>query len=294
MRRFAFLLLALRCAHLTAADPPAKPAVTLVDVAGETVPLKAANWTVGTRRLAWLADPKASTEDGKKGPLAVEFRETQSTTYQEGVLTLVPVSAVSAVKYDADKQTVALTVAGVEGELNGTTQYKGINQFGLDAEVEKGSAGVALVKYRGGVPKTGFRGATFADPKAWPFKPLDRVEWTVKLNDAKAKFPAVTAANLRPLYRFPDGTEKVLPYLPFQKSLKLPFADLTAFALQPQGKGQPLEVEVTTSDGKKQTLSPLTAIDEGGKKATLLGLLADWPGGFRLFPLHTVHELAKK
>lgn len=294
MRRFVAFSLLL-AAPLIAADPPAKPAVTLVDAAGETVPLKAAKWTVGTRRLAWLADPKAATEDGKKGPLAVEFRETQSTTYQEGVLTLVPVSAVASVRYDSDKQSVALTVAGVEGELTGTTQYKGINQFGLDAEVEKGSAGVAVVKYRGGVPKTGFKSVTRADAKPLPANnPVRAAQWTVHLNDSRAKFPAVMAANLRPLYRFPDGTEKVLPYLPFQKSLKLPFADLTAMALQPQGKGQPPEVEVTTADGKKQTLSPLASIDEGGKKATLLGLLADVPGGYRLFPVHTIHELTKK
>src|SRR5262245_51141094 len=66
---------------------PAQP-ITIIDTAGKEQKLKSWKYTSGTRRLTWLADKK---EKGKNaGPEALEFREDDSTTYAEGVLTLVP------------------------------------------------------------------------------------------------------------------------------------------------------------------------------------------------------------
>ena len=36
---------------------------------------------------------------------------------------------------------------------------------GLDAEDAQGTAGVAVLKYRGGIPKTGIKSVTFAEAK---------------------------------------------------------------------------------------------------------------------------------
>src|SRR4051794_17821330 len=85
----------------------AEPAATITDAAGETTALKSAKFTLGTRRLAWKAQKAGTTDDQKLGPLALEFRETNSTTFAEGILTLVPVSSVSSLTYDAEKNTVA-------------------------------------------------------------------------------------------------------------------------------------------------------------------------------------------
>ena len=55
-----------------AADPDAP--VVVVDSGGKEIKLKAAKMTAGFHRLAWLADPKGTTDDARKGPLALELR----------------------------------------------------------------------------------------------------------------------------------------------------------------------------------------------------------------------------
>src|SRR5438093_716201 len=84
------------------ADDPAGPAAVVTDAAGKDVELTTVKLTTGTRRLAWLADPKGATDDARKGPLALEVREPHSTTFTKGVLTLIPVSAVASVRYEYD------------------------------------------------------------------------------------------------------------------------------------------------------------------------------------------------
>ncbi|MFO0824748.1 MAG: hypothetical protein U0792_16795 [Gemmataceae bacterium] len=71
--------------------PKASGEVVLTGVDGKDTKLSAAKFTpTGTRRLAWLADPKATTPEDKLGPLAIKLREQESTTLVDGVLTLIP------------------------------------------------------------------------------------------------------------------------------------------------------------------------------------------------------------
>src|SRR5688572_6406347 len=82
------------CARLAAADDPPAGSAVVTDGAGKEVKLTGVKVTAGVRRLAWLADPKGTADAEKKGPLALEVREPDSTGYQKGVVTLVPLTSV--------------------------------------------------------------------------------------------------------------------------------------------------------------------------------------------------------
>jgi len=292
IQRFAACaVMFLTCAITSAAEP--MPTVTVLEPTGESTPLTNAQFTQGTRRLAWLADPKGTTEDAKKGPLAFELREPGSSTFVQGVLTLIPLSSIEGMKYDYEKKLFTLQAAGIVAPFTGSLEFIGFNAIGLEAEVKKGTAGIAVVKYRGGQAKGGIRGISMTGAKPYERKPdANAMHWSVQILDAKAKNPVINVTNLRPLYRLPDGTEKFLPVLPFQKTLQLDWADVRGFKHEPPAmKGQPAEVIVVGKDGKEQTLSPKTILEQDGKKATLLGLLGEVPGGFKLIPLHTILEL---
>src|SRR5206468_3110403 len=69
------------------------PAATITDTTGKDIALTAVRFTTGVRRLGWLGGPKDAQ-------LALEVREPNSTTYQKGVLTLIPVASVEAVRYE--------------------------------------------------------------------------------------------------------------------------------------------------------------------------------------------------
>src|SRR5262245_11599316 len=70
-------------------DPPKAdaPVLVVIDGMGKEHKLKDWKFTGGVRHLGWLvpADKKATD-----GPVAIEFRENDSTKYADGVLTLVP------------------------------------------------------------------------------------------------------------------------------------------------------------------------------------------------------------
>src|SRR5260370_32725926 len=116
----AGLLLALAAR----ADDPPKPAepgtLVVVDGGGKEHTLKNGKFTLGTRRLAWLTVKEGTKEPAieareakgavktaipkaKDGPEALEFREEKSTTYVNGVLTLVPVDRLRALQIAHDK-----------------------------------------------------------------------------------------------------------------------------------------------------------------------------------------------
>ncbi len=287
----ACAVLLFSCTITSAAEP--MPAVTVLEATGESTPLVNAKFTQGTRRLAWLADPKGTTEDAKKGPLAFELREPGSSTFVQGVVTLIPLSSIESMKYDYEKKLFTLQAAGIMAPFGGSLEFIGFNAVGLEAEVKKGNAGIAVVKYRGGQAKGGIRGISMTGAKAYERKAdAQATNWSVQIVDAKAKNPVLNVSNLRPLYRLPDGTEKFMPVLPFQKTLQLDWADVRGLKHEaPTMKGQPAELIVIGKDGKEQTLSPKTILEQDGKKATLLGLLGEVPGGFKLIPLHTILEL---
>src|SRR5262249_23401796 len=100
-------------AAVPAADPPpAAPEGTLVvlDGAGKEQKRKAWKLVLGPRPLGWLAPAPKEGDDKKPapaGPEALEFRDENSTTFQEGISTLIPLDRIRAIDYgDVDDVSV--------------------------------------------------------------------------------------------------------------------------------------------------------------------------------------------
>jgi hypothetical protein len=280
--------------------------LVIVDGAGKEQKIKAWKFSQGTRHLTWLAptgkaepEPKAKDKNGKAapikprpaiGPEALEFRDEHSTNFVDGVLTLVPLDRIRSLDYDADKQAVTLKVlasGGGDETLTGTTKFRGINKLTIEAEVDKGDMGVAEIKFLGGVPK-GIRSLTFPAPKA---PAADKAGRTATLTIADKQKIVQKAQELLPLYRLPDGSERLLPTIMFKKTLKVDIAKVTKLHLVEGSKGEEVEWVVTTKDGEEQTLTLLKTITLDDKQAVLEGFLGRVPAGYKLFPPHTISEI---
>jgi hypothetical protein len=151
--RFIFILAFLLPVSGLFADDPAKPSnseAIIVDSSGKEIALKKWHISAGTRKLAWLEKDGAAPE-------ALAFRETNSTLFKDGVVTLIPLDRLESLTYDVEKQTVTAKVAGLEQALEGSIRYKEINQITIEAEVDKGDAGIVELKFKGGQLKGGIR-----------------------------------------------------------------------------------------------------------------------------------------
>lgn len=301
-----------------AADPPASTTpLTIVDSAGKEQKVKGWTATQGTRRLSFLVAAPASKDepvkdgakdDGPKdkvkapgkalprtrpavGPEALEFRQDNSTTFVEGILTLIPLERLRSIEYD-DKDGVIAKVAQTEKPeedltLKGMTKYRGINKFTLEAEVDKGELGVAQLKFLGGVPK-GIRAVRFESSK--PAAPPAGRPAFVTVAD-KAQKAAHAVMDLQPLYQGTDGHEVLLPTLMFRKTLKVDVGKVQKIVTHEGRDPDAVEWTVTLKDGSELTLSLLKSITHEGKSLQLEGMLAKVPAGYALFPLHTLAEV---
>src|SRR5262249_35805404 len=245
----------------------------------------------GTRRLGWLAPAPKEGDDKPKtpaGPEALEFRDENSTNFQEGVTTLIPLDRIRSIDYD-DNDTVTVRVAAgdkpdADELVKGTTKYRGVNKLTIEAEVDKGELGVAEVKFLGGVAK-GIRSVRFPAAKA-PSAGAEGRPGLVSVADKKKN--EQKAADLQPLYRFADGSERLVPVLLFKKTLKLDVAKISKLRASEGKEADGLEWGVTLRDGEEETLTllPKGMIDD--KEAVLEGLLGRVPAGYKLFPMHTI------
>lgn len=262
-------------APLLAADGP-----TIVDAAGKEIVLK--NWklSAGTRKLDWL------------GVEALAFRETNSTGFRDGVMTFIPLDRLESLAYDAEKQTVKAKVAGSDAVIEGFTKYAGINQIAVDAEIDKGTAGIVELKYRGGAPKGGIRSIKFPAAKPAPAPAGDKL-WVV-IADGKKKEAPLAVHNLKALYRVEKGAEAALSWVMFKKTYKVELADIKRLTAGESEDPKSFECVVTLKDGTEQTLTLLGSVTIDGKPATLEGLIAEVPAGYKLFPLHTVGEVNRE
>jgi len=259
-------------------ETPATKAI-LVDAAGKEVPL--AKWTIafGTRKLSWTPTPLE----------VLEVREVNSTTFKEGILTFVPLSRLKAIDYDYEKQTISVEVAGVMEPVIGSTKFAGVNQVVIEAEANVSGMGVADVKYRGGVVKGGFKSLKFPDAKAVDTKE-DGELYTIQIAEAKGKGASVVVRGLQPLYQI-EKSEKLIPSLMFKKTLKIDFEKIQKLRIvMPPDKVKMAECEVVTKDGQELGLTLLSIVPIDGKNAVLIGLVGRVPGGYRLFPMHTISE----
>jgi hypothetical protein len=284
--------LALLGAAVLAADPP-PPALVVVDAAGKEQKLKSWKLVAGTRHLGWLADAPRPGEKPQPaaGPAAVEFRDEHSTTLKNGVLTLLLPQHLRSLEYDNEKQTVSANVfvsekADGDVTLSGTTKYQGINKLTIEAEVDKGEAGIAEVKYQGG-SKGGVRAFRFPAPKALP-ETKGRPAFVTIEDEGKTHTDEVK--DLQPLYRFEDGSEKLLPSLLFKKTLKLDVSKITR--LKAEGRADDgTECRVSTKDGEEQTYTLLKTATIDGKVAGLEGLVGAIRGGYKFYPAVTLSDM---
>src|ERR1700722_1664731 len=139
MRRYLCnlaMITALVAATAQADDPTPDDTATVLSVGGKETKVTGVKFTAGTHRLAWLADPNGKTEDARRGPMALEVREVQSTTFTKGVITYVPIAHLESVKYDYESKAVNLSVKGIKEPLKGTLQFKGLNALTFSGSVD--------------------------------------------------------------------------------------------------------------------------------------------------------------
>lgn len=268
------------------AEEPAEASHTLIDAAGKEHKLASPKFLAGTRRLAFLAEPKGTTEDAKKGPLALEIREPNSTTFQNGVTTLIPVSCVESVKYDYEKLSLAVAVKG-QDPVPGTLQFRGINVLIL--EVKNGEA---TTRFTGGASKGGFKSIAWPNAKPLPSRAVGTA-WSVQIVHPAAKDPTLTVRNLKALYSFPSGAEQLADALPVRKGepLKLDTSIKKLEFIAVDQNTQMSAMELTTEGVPERLLAvPLTQ-DFGSRTGTITGFLGEVDAGWKFFPLHTIKVL---
>jgi hypothetical protein len=280
-----------------AADPPVSPGpLVIVDSAGKEQKLTTWKFVAGTRPLGWLEAPGGEAPDkdsrGKKagGPEALEFRDDQSTNFEDGILTLVPLDRLRSLDFDNDKRTALARVVMTDKEdgderLSGTTRYLGSNQVTIEAEVDRGEQGIAAVKYPGGVAK-GIQSIRFPPPKAPP-APVQGRTAAITVDDKDTK-NIQKVVDLQALYRGGDGSERLSPTLLFKKTLKIDIAKVQKLKAVEGRATDGREMQVTQKDGTEETLTLLKTATIDGKQVVLEGLLGRVPVGFKLFPVHTV------
>jgi hypothetical protein len=143
------------------------------------------------------------------------------------------------------------------------------------------------VKFLGGVAE-GIRSVRFPAVKA-PAAGAEGRPGLVSVADKKKNEQKAT--DLQPLYRFADGSERLVPVLLFKKTLKLDVAKITKLRASESKEADGLEWGVTLKDGEEETLTLLPKGMIDGKEAVLEGLLGRVPAGFKLFPMHTIAEV---
>jgi hypothetical protein len=272
----------IKDSHLMVVPPAGGKEVKLVDW----------RFTLGTRRLDLDgAAPAKSKTKKPTGPEYLEFREDKSTTFQDGILTLVPMTSLRKLDYDNDKKTVTAVVvkAGDKEEtLSGTTKFNRINKIVLEADAVLEGLGNAVVKFNGGTTD-GLRSIRFPQPQA-AGEAKGTVASIVAADKERTKHAAL---DLQPLYLV-DGTYRLLPYVMFKKTVKIDMDKIASLRFIPSEDKKKIsyDYEVTLRDGVKHTLTMLTKIDlEKAKSAVFEGFIGRVSVGYKLFPPHTIQEL---
>jgi hypothetical protein len=311
MNRSFFLVsfsFALALLPLWAADETPKPEKTtpisavLIDAASKKHDLKEYEFTFGTRRLGWLASSDEKPEKptkGKKGrvartpkqgPEAFVVRDDLKINFLAGVVTLVPLTQLREISFDEEKQTMTARAA-INGKkeddvkLVGTTKYKNINKFTLEADIKIGD-GVATQTYLGGVPAKGVQSISFAIGEVEAAKP-GRPAVVVTADGEATRTHKVW--DLQPLYQ--SGTkETVSNTLHFKKTLKLDITKMEKISLSSE-EGRSVVWEVKPKDGEAATLTLIENAGTEEQELDLVGLVARVPEGWKLFPVKRIKSI---
>jgi hypothetical protein len=284
------LLLAAALSTLCArSEEPADGGAIVIDLDGKEHKLGNLKFTTGTRRLAWLADPTGKTEDARKGPLALEVREsTSAMPLAQGIVTFVPVVSLESAKYDFEKELVTLSVKGLTQPLTGALFYPRVNVLGLSGTSDgKAATFTGGVRGKGSIKSVAFGGAQ-GPPR------LKGSTWKIQIVKTKKDEPVaddiLLARNLKVLVSFPGGSEQVLDSIPIRKGPAIPLNEsLKRFELLANDLNTNVaaaEVEAGTAPERVVAI-PLT-FEQDKKTGTILGILGEVDAGWKLFPLHTV------
>lgn len=270
-----------------AQEKPSPGILTVIDGTGKDIQLKNWRFTNGTRQ-------HNLTGNSKTGGEFLEFREDKSTVYQNGILTMVPLTSIRSIDYDAAKKAVTVTLLGPNGKdlvLTGTTKYIGINKIQVQGAADLGDLGIGTVKFQGGDPKNPkhIRGLRFPSAKANP-SPTGKPATILARDKEKTLHPV---SELIPLYQAKGNINRTIPTLWFKATVKIELEKIRSLRhAPPENKKQTAnDFEVILRDGKQHHLILLDKINlEDGKPAQLLGLLGRVPAGYKLFPAHTIAE----
>jgi hypothetical protein len=256
------------------------------------VPLVDWRFVQGTRQFSLGDDDKIDLKTKKRiAPEYLDFREEKSTTYKNGIFTLIPLASIRKITYDRDKKTVAVAVmtdAAEDVVVNGLTKFQNTNKLTIEAEgILEGPSGAATMKYQGGIDK-GLQSITFPSPKAVE-KPKGNVGTVTADDKEKSKHPAY---DVQALY-ISEGAYRTAPFLMFKKTVKVDLDKIASvrFMSAESKKQASSDYEVTLKDGNKHTLSLLTTVEsDKGKSMTLVGLVGRVPAGYKLFSLDAIYE----
>lgn len=277
---------------LGGADDPAAGTVIVTDVDGKEHTLTGVKFGAGTKRLAWLADPQGTIEDAKRGPLALEVRElTSAMPLAQGIVTLVPMTSVESIRYDFDKEQVAIGVKGLSQPLTGALFYPRVNAIGLSGTSTtntssftggvRGKPSVKAMAFGGAQPHERSKGGT-----SWNIRILK----TKKDEPSVVDSPVLTARNLKVLVSTPGGGEQLLDGLPIRKGEPIPFdTKMKRFEFLANDLNTRIAAaEIEIAGGPERVIAIPLATGEGEKTGTLLGILGEVDAGWKLFPLHTI------
>ena len=275
----------------------------MIDNKGKEKNLTTWKFVRGVRHLSWLSPAPTKKPDDKKpddkkpkevapvetGPPALVFREMDSTTYADGIVTLIPLESIRELSYDYENQKTTVRVATSDKKeddvvLTGTAaKYRGFNVVTIEAEIDFGGLGVAEAKFKGG-EEGGIQGFRNESPK--PFK-AEAAGRKSQITVEGQKDP-ISFMGLKALYKTEAG-EKTSDTLFFKKTIKAPFEKLNGLKAADKGIGAEWTLELRNGESQTFTLRDPAPLD--GKAAKLQGLLATTKGGYRLFPMHTMREI---
>ena len=218
---------------INAQDAPktAKSGLIVVNTDGQEHTLK--NWHIVLGTGSVLRNdpikPPAKGEPAKQadGPEYLEFREDNSTSFEEGILTLVPITSIRQIDYDDAKKTVALTMVQADGKevvLTGTTKYRSINKLTIEGDIDAKDLEGATVRVQGGMPNAKPAVKSFRFPSA--AQPPPKVAGPGVIITAVAKEKLELKANdLKALYRA-AGQDRVSANLLFKKQARIDLAKI--------------------------------------------------------------------
>jgi hypothetical protein len=263
-------------------QPATANRLTVVDGSGATFEVPSYQFVAGTQQHPWLT----GEVDGAAPHLLV-FRENDSTTFAEGVLTLVPVASIRAIEYDYEAKRATLRVAiseRVEEDvvLEGSAGvYVGFNALTIAFERDKGEFGVAEVKLEGGVAG-GLRALRFSAPQ--PLAPaVGGLQGRVEVVSKEPLEPRVLQG-LVAVYRAGNDTLSG-DTLFFRTSLRVPLTRLSRMVAA-GNRGKDWRLALPGEPEANYTL--LEPARLGEREVQLRGFAGRVRAGWRVFPLHTM------